>query len=93
MIAGFADARTAAPFRREHVKRLDMRLQHMALRKLVMLDAATAMQDLRTPPGNRLEALQGDRAGQYSIRVNDQYRIVFTWKDARAHDVELVDYH
>jgi proteic killer suppression protein len=93
MIASFADARTAALFRREHVKRMDLRLQHMALRKLVMLDAATAVQDLRTPPGNRLEALKGGREGQYSFRVDDQYRIVFTWKDARAHNVALVDYH
>ncbi len=63
------------------------------LRKLVTVDAAEALDDLRVPPGNRLEKLKGDRAGQHSIRVNDQWRICFRWKDADAHDVEIVDYH
>lgn len=58
-----------------------------------MLDAATTLDDLRAPPGNRLEALRGERAGQHSIRVNDQWRVVFTWRDGRAHDVAIVDYH
>ena len=63
------------------------------LRKLVAVDAAEALDDLRVPPGNRLEKFKGDRAGQHSIRVNDQWRICFRWKDADAHDVEIVDYH
>ena len=64
-----------------------------ALRKLRMLDAATSIDDLRVPPGNRLERLRGDRAGQYSIRVNRQWRICFRWDTGDAHDVEIVDYH
>jgi proteic killer suppression protein len=63
------------------------------LRKLVAVDAAESIDDLRVPPGNRLEKLKGDRAGQYSIRVNDQWRVCFRWKDDSAHDVEIVDYH
>jgi proteic killer suppression protein len=63
-----------------------------ARRKLVMLDQAASLEDCRVPPGNRLEALSGDRAGRYSIRINDQFRICFTWNDG-AHDVEIVDYH
>ncbi len=63
------------------------------LRKLVSLDAADTLPDLRIPPGNRLEKLKGHRAGQYSIRINDQWRICFDWKDGDAHDVEIVDYH
>lgn len=62
-------------------------------RKLALLDAATAVEDLRIPPGNRLEKLRGDRQGQYSIRINDQYRICFVWRAPDAHDVEIVDYH
>jgi proteic killer suppression protein len=64
-----------------------------AERKLVMLDSADAIEDLRSPPGNRLEALQGDRRGQYSIRINDQYRICFRWTENGPEDVEIVDYH
>lgn len=65
----------------------------MALRKLVALDGAEALQDLRIPPGNRLEKLSGKRQGQLSIRINDQWRICFMWKDGHAHEVEIVDYH
>ena len=65
----------------------------MALRKLVMIDAAVVLDDLRVPPGNRLEALKGDRVGQYSIRINQQWRICFRWTDAGADNVEIVDYH
>ena len=65
----------------------------MALRKLRMLDAATRLDELRVPPGNRLEALKGDRAGQFSIRINDQWRVCFRWQDGHAYDVEIVDYH
>jgi len=93
VIASFADRETEALFRLERVKRLDPRVQRAALRKLLMLDAATTLDDLRAPPGNRLEALRGERAGQHSIRVNDQWRVVFTWRDGRAHDVAIVDYH
>ncbi len=69
------------------------RLQRMGLRKLVMLDAALRLEDLRTPPANRLEKLRGRRAGQYSIRINDQWRICFRWSEGDAYDVEIVDYH
>ncbi len=65
----------------------------MALRKLRMLDAAMTLSDLRVPPGNRLERLRGDRAGQHSIRINDQWRICFRWHEGDAYDVEIVDYH
>lgn len=67
--------------------------QRVALRKLAMLDAATRLDDLRVPPANRLELLRGDRAGQYSIRVNEQYRICFTWTAHGPADVEICDYH
>jgi proteic killer suppression protein len=67
--------------------------QAVAERKLAMLAAATTINDLRSPPGNRLEALQGDRAGQHSIRINDQYRVCFTWTDKGPSNVEIVDYH
>jgi len=65
----------------------------VALRKLVMIDAAVALDDLTVPPGNRLEALKGDRVGQHSIRINQQWRICFRWTDAGAEDIEIVDYH
>ncbi len=68
-------------------------LANVARRKLRMLDAATGLDDLRTPPANRLEALSADRAGQHSIRVNDQWRLCFVWRDGDAHAVEIVDYH
>jgi len=68
-------------------------LQRVALRKLVILDAADSLADLRVPPGNRLEPLKGDRAGQHSIRINDQWRICFVWRATDAFDVEIVDYH
>ena len=68
-------------------------IERIIRRKLLLLHAAARLDDLRIPPGNRLEALRGDRAGQHSIRVNDQWRICFIWKDGEAHDVEIVDYH
>ncbi len=92
MIASFRDRDTAALFDRRSVRRWRM-IERVALRKLVQIDAAIRLEDLRDPPGNRLEALHGDRAGQYSIRVNDQWRICFHWKDGDAQDVEIVDYH
>ena len=93
MIVSFADKQTESLFRCERVKKIDASLQRSALRKLVMLDAAVALDDLRSPPGNRLEALRGTRAGEYSIRVNDQWRICFRWQGGNAHDVRIVDYH
>lgn len=72
---------------------LPQSLSRVAVRKLEALDSAETLQDLRVPPGNRLEALKGDRLGQHSIRINDQFRICFTWTDAGPEDVEVVDYH
>ncbi|MBF9058554.1 excinuclease ABC subunit A [Rhodobacterales bacterium HKCCSP123] len=92
MIRGFADRDTERLARGQRVRRF-AHIERAALRKLAMLDAAHVLDDLRAPPGNRLEALRGDRAGQYSIRVNDQYRICFTWQKDGPHDVELTDYH
>jgi proteic killer suppression protein len=93
VIRGFADRDTERLFRREPVRRWGSDVQRAALRKLVLLDAAESLNDLRAPPGNRLESLSGDRAGQYSIRVNDQWRICFRWRQGDADDVEIVDYH
>ena len=93
MIKSFGDRDTQRLFGREPVRRFPSNLQRTMLRKLVVLDAAEALVDLRSPPGNRLEKLKGDRAGQHSIRINDQWRICFRWQDGDAHEVELVDYH
>ena len=93
MIHGFADRDTERLFRREPVRRFPTELRRLMLRKLGLIDAAEYLEDLRVPPGNRLEKLKGDRAGQHSIRVNDQWRICFRWKDGNAYDVEIVDYH
>ena len=93
MIHSFADRDTERLFRREPVRRFPSELQRTMLRKLVLVDAAEQLDDLRVPPGNRLEKLKGRRAGQHSIRVNDQWRVCFRWKDGNAYDVEIVDYH
>jgi proteic killer suppression protein len=93
VIRSFTDRNTEAVFRREPVRKFGPEVQRAALRKLLILDAAVTLENLRVPPGNRLEALRGDRKGQHGIRVNDQWRICFTWKDGDAHDVEIVDYH
>ena len=93
MIKSFADRETERLFERQPVKKLGSDVQRNALRKLRLLDAATSVDDLRTPPGNRLEKLKGDRAGQHSIRINDQWRVCFRWTAAGAEDVEIVDYH
>ncbi len=93
MIQGFRDSRTAKVFRRERVKGLSLEVQRAALRKLLIIDAAESLDDLRVPPGNRLEKLRGDRQGQHSIRVNDQWRVCFVWREDGAHQVEIVDYH
>jgi proteic killer suppression protein len=74
-------------------RRLPPDIQDAALRKLRLINNAERLEDLRVPPGNRLEALRGDRSGQHSIRINDQWRICFPWKEGQAHDVEIVDYH
>ncbi len=93
MIRTFRDKDAERIFRREHSKRLPAELQRAALRKLRMLNRALKMNDLRVPPANRLEKLKGDRRGQYSIRINDQWRICFQWSDGDALEVEIVDYH
>ncbi len=93
MIQSFADRDTARLFARERIRRFPSELHRVMLRKLVALDAAQGLDDLRVPPGNRLERLHGDRHGQHSIRVNDQWRVCFRWRDGNAHDVEIVDYH
>jgi toxin HigB-1 len=93
VIQSFRDKETGKLFRRERSKVIPPDLQRVALRKLVQLDAAASLQDLRIPPGNRLEALTEERLGQHSIRVNDQWRVCFVWKDGHAHEVEIVDYH
>jgi len=74
-------------------RRLPANIQRTALRKLLQLHSAGTLEDMRVPPANRLEALKGNRAGQYSVRINDQWRICFSWKDGDAHAVEIVDYH
>lgn len=93
MVRGFRDRDAQRLFARQPVRRLGPDLQRVALRKLRQLDAATALEDLRVPPGNRLEKLSGDRAGQHSIRLNDQWRICFRWKKGDAYEVEIVDDH
>ena len=92
-LRSFADKDTERIWRRERSRKLDQPTQRAALRKLLILDAAEALDDMRFPPGNRLEKLRGDRAGQYSIRVNQQWRICFRWPSAGPENVELVDYH
>ncbi|MDN5940827.1 MAG: type II toxin-antitoxin system RelE/ParE family toxin [Nitrospira sp.] len=93
MIKSFRDKDTERIWNREPSKRLSAELQRTTLRKLVAIDGAEALQDLRIPPGNRLEKLSASRHGQMSMRVNDQWRICFIWKDGDAHEVEIVDYH
>jgi proteic killer suppression protein len=93
MIRSFADKLTAAVFDGQRVKALPAQVQDVARRKLKAVDAAADVNDLRMPPGNRLEKLAGDRRGQWSIRINDQWRVCFRWADGDAHDVELTDYH
>jgi toxin HigB-1 len=93
VIESFKDSDTERVWHRQHVRRFGAELQRIANRKLLILDAAETLADLRVPPGNRLEALRGDRAGQHSIRVNDQWRICFTWTTAGPANVEITDYH
>ena len=93
MIRSFRDRETRKNFERKRSKKLPADIQRIALRKLVLLHAAEALNELRVPPGNRLEALLGSRKGQHSIRTNNQWRICFVWTDAGPEDVEIVDYH
>ncbi len=93
MIRSFADKQTAAVFDGHRVKALPVQLQEVARRKLKAVDAAAEINDLRIPPGNHLERLSGDRRDQWSIRINDQWRVCFRWADGDAHDVEITDYH
>ena len=93
MIESFADAETEKIWQRQHSRKLPHDIQRTSRRKLLLLNAAPDLNALRVPPGNRLEALRGNRHGQHSIRINDQWRICFEWKDGNTHHVEIVDYH
>jgi proteic killer suppression protein len=93
MIRSFADRETEKVWNGESSRKLPRDIQDRALRKPRQLDAALTLDDLRNPPGNRLETLRGDRSGQMSIRVNQQWRICFEWRAGEAHRVEIVDYH
>lgn len=93
MLSFVRDRDTERLWRREPVKSFDPRILRVALRKLAVPDAAVTLDDLRAPPGNRLEALKGNRAGQHSVRINDQWRICFTWTDSGPERVQIVDYH
>jgi proteic killer suppression protein len=92
MIHSYADKHTEQLANHERVKCFQ-HIERTALRKLYLIDAATELSDLTVPPGNKLESLSGDRLGQYSIRINSQYRICFNWADGGAYNVEIVDYH
>ena len=93
MIKSFKCRETEKVFRRERSRKFPPDIQRQAQKKLYLLDASLSLGDLRIPPGNRHEALAGNRVGQHSIRINDQWRICFHWTDNDAHDVEIVDYH
>ncbi|MCC2664453.1 MAG: plasmid maintenance system killer [Geminicoccaceae bacterium] len=93
MIKNFRDREAELIFGRRRSRKLPDEIQRVALRKLLQLDAASRLSTLRVPPGNRLEALVGDRAGQHAIRINDQWRICFVWHEGDAYEVEIVDYH
>jgi toxin HigB-1 len=93
MIKSFAEKETEKIYHRRRSQKLPGDIQHRARRKLLMIKRARDVNDLRMPPGNRLEVLKGDRAGQYSIRINQQWRICFRWKEGDAYVVEITDYH
>ena len=93
MIRSFGDRTTENLWRGSRSRRLPPEIANKGLAKLRLIDAAVSLDDLRNPPGNRLEPLKGDRRGQHSIRINDQWRICFRWKDGGASDVEITDYH
>jgi proteic killer suppression protein len=93
VLKSFADKETRKIWNEEHSKRLPLEIQQRALIKLAMINHAIDINDLRIPPANRLEALKGDRSGQFSIRINQQWRICFRWENGHAHEVEITDYH
>jgi proteic killer suppression protein len=93
MIKTCRDKETEKVFNRQISSKLPQDIQRVARKKLVILDAAVELNDLRTPPGNRLEALKGNRKGQHSVRINAQWRICFKWRDGDAYDAEITDYH
>lgn len=93
MIISFADKETEKIYNQKYSRRLPQDIQKIALRKLIMMNSAFVLEDLRVPPSNHLEKLSGDRKGQYSIRINDQYRICFTYTNGNIFDVEIIDYH
>ncbi len=93
MINSFADKSTEDLFNRKFVRHLPPTIQRLTYRKLLLIDGAERIDDLRKPPGNRLEKLSGDLTGKYSIRINDQWRIIFRWKENNAYEVEVTDYH
>ncbi len=93
MIRSFANKDTERVFARERVPRFAVEVQRAAWKKLAVLHAAGSLQDLRVPPGNRLEKLVGARQGQYSLRINDQWRVCFVWRDGDAYEAEIADYH
>jgi toxin HigB-1 len=93
VIRSIRDRRTVALFQGQFVRSVDRRIIARARRKLRMIHAAQSLDELGVIPGNRLEALRGDRKGQHSVRINDQWRICFVWRDGEAHDVEVTDYH
>jgi proteic killer suppression protein len=93
MIASFRDKETETLWQSGRCRRIPADLQRRAFKKLAILNATVTLDNLKVPPGNRLEALRGNRAGQHSIRVNDQYRVCFVWRDGSAFEVEIVDYH
>ena len=92
-IINFTDKETAKLFAGQFSRRLPQHIQRRAMMRLTQLNGAVALEDLKLPPSNRLEQLLGDRKGQFSIRINQQYRLCFVWKNGNAHDVEIVDYH
>ena len=93
MIQSFANKETAALFARRNVRKFSREVQRAGLRKLKQLDLAQTIEEMRNPPGNRLEQLSGDRAGKYSVRINKQWRVCFVWREGHAYEVEIVDYH
>jgi len=93
MIKSFADKSAEELFNRNKVRKLPSTIVKVAYRKLLILDAAESTEDLKVPPGNRFEKLSGNLSGKYSIRINDQWRIIFSWKQNNAYEVEIIDYH